>query len=69
MLSILYTGASVRAIAREFRTIHSTVLKLYNRFKNNNTVKYKEQQGRPSILIKIEKQYIIRIALKDYSIT
>ncbi|CAG9955436.1 unnamed protein product [Clonostachys rosea f. rosea IK726] len=69
MLGMLHAGASAGAVAREFRTTHSTVLKLRDRFKNDNTVKYKERQGRPSMLTKTEKRYIIRMASKDRSIT
>ncbi|CAG9952817.1 unnamed protein product [Clonostachys rosea f. rosea IK726] len=69
MLGMLCAGASLRAVAREFKTTHSTVSKLRNRFKDDHTTDYKARKGRPSVLTKAEKRYIIRLASKDRSIT
>jgi transposase len=69
MLGMLRAGASLRAVAREFKTTHSTVSKLRNRFKDDHTTDYKARKGRPSVLTKAEKRYIIRLASKDRSIT
>jgi hypothetical protein len=61
MLGMLCAGASLRAVAREF--------KLRNRFKDDHTTDYKARKGRPSVLTKAEKRYILRLASKDRSIT
>ncbi|KAK7214318.1 hypothetical protein V2G26_003963 [Clonostachys chloroleuca] len=58
MLGQLAAGRSARAVAREFRTTHTTVLALKKRFEETGSVDYKPRSGRPNKLTKTEKRYI-----------
>jgi transposase len=69
MLGQLAAGRSARAVAKEFKTTHTTVLALKKRFEATSTVDYKPRSGRPKVLTKAEERYIIRMIYKDREIT
>ncbi|KAH6960019.1 hypothetical protein BKA56DRAFT_701355 [Ilyonectria sp. MPI-CAGE-AT-0026] len=69
MLAKLDAGMSARAVVREFATMHSTVQQIKHKFTTYHTVRNARRKGRPEILIKSEKRYILRIAMKDRAIT
>lgn len=69
MLAKLDAGMSARAVAREFATTHSTVQQIKHKFITHHTVRNARRKGRPEILTKAEKRYIIRMAMKDRAIT
>ncbi|KAF7563680.1 hypothetical protein G7046_g460 [Stylonectria norvegica] len=62
-------GMSQRAVARDFKTTHSTVQRILKRFNTSRTVANSPRSGRPSLLTKTEKRYIVRMVLKDRDIS
>ena len=69
MLAMLEAGVSGRAVAKEFRTTHSAVQSIKKNFDTRHTVRNKKRKGRPQILTKTEKRYIIRMVMKERDIT
>lgn len=68
MLAKLDEGKSQRQIAKEFHTTHKTVGSIKRRWDELGTAARARRSGRPEILSKVEKRYIIRLAKKDRKI-
>jgi transposase len=69
MMAMLDTGMSLRRVAREFNTTHTTALRVKQRWLAISTHKNKPRKGRPERLIRVKKRYIMRLAKKDRQIT
>lgn len=59
MLAKLDDGQSLRAVARQFNTTHSSVQYVRNHFTTQHTVKDDKRSGRPNQLTRAERLYII----------
>lgn len=55
----LFAGKSHRKVASEFNTTPSTTHKIFKRWKDEKTLRNKPRTGRPCILSKSEKRYIL----------
>lgn len=69
MLAMLEAGLSQRAVARRFKTSHGAVAEVLKRFRETGTVKNKPRSGRPSVLNRAQKRYILRMIRRDRSIS
>lgn len=69
MLAMLEAGLSQRAVARQFKTSHGAVAKVLKRFRETGSVKNKPRSGRPSVLNRAQKLYILRMIRRDRSIS
>ncbi|KAK4032976.1 Homeodomain-like protein [Parachaetomium inaequale] len=55
-------GASQSAVARAFRVDRTAVYRILQRFESSTTVESKPRTGRPEVLTRREKRYILQLA-------
>jgi transposase-like protein len=69
ILAKLEDGKSLRAIAREFNTTHSSIQYIKQHWIKSHTTLNSTRKGRAELLTEAEKRYIVRMAKKDRDIS
>jgi transposase len=69
MLSRLAAGEGPASVARAFQTRTSTVTYIRDQFNKHGTVQNRPRSGRPPLLSRAERRYIIRMIYKDRQIS